>query len=653
MVSQDIQLLELTDEERKVQTYLRESHPKLEDIFVKKLTPSRKSIMNRLLQALIRENLLLSKTVAFNRDGEKEILQITIGPTERITVPVVRFSGSRFEIEEEMLLWESDQIVTISSPDELLDYLIKKNMIKISNESFDRFSQELRNSVANYALALTGAEMRKSKLKKEADKHAIHSSLQWVEHQLKNDSFFSPLSFYEQWVVDGHTLHPCSKTKFGLDVSDVIAYSPEWEARPGLKMAAVHKSHCHITSVYGKPPSEWLAQEYPDLLVKAKRQLEDLHVQAEEYEWIIVHPWQFEHTIPQLFSEEISRNEIILIQEGEIPAYSLVSFRTFAPLASREEKKHHIKTAVNIQMTSAVRTVSPQSTVNGPKLSKILSEIQQRERELAQYFAMVEDRIGIYFQSSDPKDVRGKQLAAIFRENPENRVGKGEISLPGVALLAQSPITERPVIVELIEHFMETSSVTDMTEAAEEFMKEYAHICATGFLTLLCRYGISLEGHLQNSVAVFRDGKPVRMIVRDYGGIRIFKERLLNQRFEAGSVSFEAPIETNHLEEARRVLSHAVFQNHLGEMITCLVRELPVSEEKLWRAVRLSFERVFRQLKEDTNIKEAVMNDEAYFFGANMDLKALMSMRIYDEASSYEFVKISNPLYSFRKEGNV
>jgi siderophore synthetase component len=650
MTIHTIKWLELTAEERDVYTYLQQAHPDLANLFMEKLPVSRHSIMNRLLRSIVREGFLPKEAVSYGRRGEKDMLEVLLNQAEKLTVPVLRMSGDRFDIQEDVMLWKNGEASFIRSASELLHHLIRTKTIAVSEDRLDRFREEIRNSTANYALALTGAEVRRKELKAEADKQSLRHSLEWVEQQAEQDPSFSPLSFYEQWVIDGHTLHPCSKTKFGLDPADVIAYSPEWGAQPGLKLAAVRKSCCYVTALDDQVPSQWLAEEYPDELKLAQRQLREKLLRPEEYEWVIVHPWQFEHTIPALFSDEMNRQDIVLIEEGDIPASALVSFRTFAPPASAEKKRHHIKTAVNIQMTSAVRTVSPQSTINGPALSRVLARVQKREPALASYFAMIEDRMGAYFQLANAKDDRSRQLAFILRENPESRTEKGEISLPGAALLAQSPLSEKPIMLELIERFMKASAVTCLSEGAEKFMAEYVRICAGGFLTLLCRYGISLEGHLQNSVAVFRDGMPVKLVVRDYGGVRIFKERLLARQFEREETSFEPPLETEDVEEARRVLSHAVFQNHIGELISCLVREWAVEEKRLWNAVGSSFQEIFEQLKEDDSIKEAVMEDEAYFFGESMDLKALMSMRLYDEAASYEFVKIANPLYSWRKE---
>lgn len=649
MTIHTMQSLQLTAEEHNIYAYLQHTDLRLLNLFIEKLPIARISIINRLFRSLVREGFLSEEAVMYSQNGEKELLEVVLTPTKKLTVPVLRLSGNRFDIQEDMTLWSNGESSFIRSADELMRLLIDTKAITVSAERLDRFMEEIRNSTANYALALAGADVRKEALKHEASKHSLYNSLEWVERQLAQDSSFSALSFYEQWVIDGHTLHPCSKTKFGLNVSDVIAYSPEWGAQPRLKLVAVRKSFCHVTALQGQTPSKWLHEEYPDVLKQAQQQLKEKSLLPEEYEWIIVHPWQFAQTIPPLFSEEMNKHDIVLIQQGEIKASSLVSFRTFAPSA----KKHHIKTAVNIQMTSAVRTVSPQSTVNGPKLSNVLAHIQSQELELASSFAMVEDRMGAYF-GVENKDDRSRQLSFIVRENPESRTQKGDISLPGAALLAQSPLAEKTMMVELIERFMKTASLTCVHEGAERFLAEYAKICASGFLTLLCRYGISLEGHLQNSVAVFRNGMPVKIIVRDYGGVRIFKERLLSSPLVKQQLSFEPPLETNDPQEARRVLSHAVFQNHIGELVASLVRDLQVEEKRLWAAVRSSFGDVFEQLKEDKSIEAAVKEDEAYFFGESMDLKALMSMRLYDEASSYEFVKIANPLYLKGKgESNI
>src|SRR5690606_16989170 len=135
-----------------------------------------------------------------------------------------------------------------------------------------------------------------------------------------------PLAYLEQSVVDGHPLHPGARTRLGLSADEVRAYAPEHRPAPvRLREVAV-------------PPDRWYGVGSPPRL------------------WL--HPWQHDRLRDQ--------HPWLSTVEREVPARPLLSLRTLAVV---DDPGHHVKTSVDIQMTSAVRTVSPASIHNGHVLS--------------------------------------------------------------------------------------------------------------------------------------------------------------------------------------------------------------------------------------------------------------------------------------------
>ncbi|MBL1240132.1 hypothetical protein JJQ67_24455, partial [Enterobacter hormaechei] len=72
---------------------------------------------------------------------------------------------------------------------------------------------------------------------------------------------------------------------------------------------------------------------------------------------------------------------------------------------------YHVKLPVNVQATSAVRTVSSVTTVDGPKLSHAL-------QGLLQEFPVLQIAMGRYGAYADTASDLSKQLALIIRQNP-------------------------------------------------------------------------------------------------------------------------------------------------------------------------------------------------------------------------------------------
>jgi siderophore synthetase component len=642
----------LDEEEVKILDYLRSERADLEHLYIKNIKNGRRGILNRLLQAFVREHFIDAKQISWRDNETGKVLHIKLSKQKTLKVKVKKTHLlGMFDINGEIVLLQGDDLVVIEHPVKLLDLLKEEDVIEgdINDEQFQRFRKEIQNSTANFALALAGAEQRTIEMAQEMNHAPLSSSLKWVQQKIAEDPWFSPLSFYEQWVVDGHTIHPCSKTKFGLAVSDVIRYSPEWGSYPEIALAAVRKTRCNVTTLKEESPSELLYREYPELKKHVTIKLYEKGLAAADYELIPVHPWQFHHTLPVLYKDVLQNHDIVPIADFSIKAAALVSFRSLAPVQKRAQHKHHIKTAINIQTTSAVRTVSPASTMNGPHISKLLTHILNKENRFNNRFIMLEEKTGIYYSplnknlSEDEKTILGKNLASIFRENPENHLEEDEVLMPAAALIAKSPVSGQYVIEELIDQFAETHQISNRNEAAVSFMERYVENSLPGFLTMMSRYGISLEGHLQNSVPVFKNGALVKIIVRDYGGIRILKERLERQHLSVELAAGSA-ILTENADELRNVFSHAIFQNHLGELIACLVRTMEIEEEQLWKPIIKVCKSVFNELKQDSFIKEQAYEDEKVLFSPTLELKALATMRLLDDITDYSYTKVPNPL---------
>ena len=460
---------------------------------------------------------------------------------------------------------------------------------------------------------------------------------------------FSPLAFYEQLVVDGHPLHPGAKLKLGLGVGDVIRHSPELGAHPEVALVAVAKGCYRDVSLDGRGLPGVLYEEYPGLRQQVANALREKGLNPDNYGLIPVHPWQFEHTLPRLYARAIERGEVVPLWGFRIPTRALVSFRTLAPIHRRGECKHHLKTAVNLQLTGAVRTVSPNSTENAAPISRMLREIGDREGRFGSRFVILEERAAAYYDpangASSPQERAelAKNLAVILREDPEAHIRPGEVPVTACALLAESPVSGGPVLMEVLKLFATRRGIAAPELAAVAFMRRYCEVCLPGFLTIMSRYGVSLEGHLQNSIPVFRGGETVCVLVRDFGGVRILRERLVRQGIRTDLYQDSAVV-IEDVEDLRNKIYYPVFQNHLGELVACLVRHLDVEEERLWRPVAEVCREVFRELKGDPTICEQAARDEAALFRPTLDLKAMTTMRLLGDVTRYTFSKVPNPL---------
>src|SRR5215212_5184002 len=634
----------LDGEESRVLAYVRTERPDLERPFLANVYRGRREILHRLLQALVRENMAGILSQASWRPGVEKGLEIRLSGSRTLSVPVRRtLSFGRFDLCGSVTLRDGSCSESIEHPARLLDLLsdlpgyegIVRNLA--GEIQLARFRLEVRNSAANYALALAGVGLRRRELAVRA------------RGRIAGDGMFSPLAFYEQLVVDGHPLHPGAKLKLGLDVGDVIRHSPELGAHPEVALVAVAKGCYRDVSLDGRGLPGVLYEEYPGLRQQVANALREKGLNPDDYGLIPVHPWQFEHTLRRLYAKDIERGEVVPLWGFRIPTRALVSFRTLAPIHRRGECKHHLKTAENLQLTGAVRTVSPNSAENAAPISRMLREIGDREGRFGSRFVVLEERAAAYYDpangaySPQERAELAKNLAVILREDPEAYIRPGEVPVTACALLAESPVSGGPVLMEVLKLFAAGRGIAAPELAAIAFMRRYCEICLPGFLTIMSRYGVSLEGHLQNSIPVFRGGETVYVLVRDFGGVRILRERLVRQGIRTDLYQDSAVV-IEDVEDLRNKVYYPVFQNHLGELVACLVRHLDVEEERLWRPVAEVCREVFRELKGDPTIREQAARDEAALFRPTLDLKAMTTMRLLGDVTRYTFSKVPNPL---------
>ena len=122
-----------------------------------------------------------------------------------------------------------------------------------------RLSTELENSTANDALCLAYRDGWAARLSAELrQRHPLFlAALRGAGHAN------APL-LLEQWGTLGHPWHPNYKTKLGLGADEVMALSPEFEARLQVPLAALREDRAHVAfAADGEDYRSWFGRTYP------------------------------------------------------------------------------------------------------------------------------------------------------------------------------------------------------------------------------------------------------------------------------------------------------------------------------------------------------------------------------------------------------
>lgn len=353
----------------------------------------------------------------------------------------------------------------------------------------------------------------------------------------------------EQLVVDGHPLHPCCRTRGGMTVADVLTYAPEHSPVIRLRRLRV-------------PGDRWYGDAPPVLYA---------------------HPWQADH---------LRDRYPWLIDDGETgPGRPLMSLRTVA----LQNQARHIKTAVDVQMTSAVRTVSPAAINNGPRLSALLRELTAD----LPISVLAETAGGAVIVDGEPQ----RHLAYLAREAP--RPAKGELIVP-LAAMAASPL----LLATVHDPYEWWTLLSDRLFAP--------------LVTVLER-GVALEAHGQNTLIVLKDYRPHRILYRDFGGVRVSRSRLKQDIGLIGDLPSDDP------HELRTKLAAAALSNAAADLVAAFTRHFGTDPAKLWRTTA-----------------EAIRNtgtaDAAHLLNDPLPVKATTAMRLATDPLDDLWAYLDNPL---------
>lgn len=637
--------LKLEKEETKIYDYIESRFPHLVDKYVTSVSKARLMIMERMVNALLREGFFDAEQMEKQLSTSNQ-LEISVSKGKLIIPIADRYSYNRFKIDRNPTLIENHSPIEIVQPSFLLEVIKDVNEEQATTyTNLQGLQAEISNSVANMGLALLFQQVRHEELQDVISKTDSKSTFELAEVLAKQDRFFDESLFFEQLSVTGHLLHPCTKSKIGLSIEEVMQYSAEFDSTVLVHFAAIHKEVAyHNPKIKIEDIHEFWLKEYPELTNDMIRVCVENNQAFDDFLIVPVHPWQKEHTLSSLYSEEIAKGQI-LFAEHAVPVKPTLSVRTVLP----EEKSFHMKLPINVQMTSAVRTISPNSIHNGPEITLILNEILKKEESLHDTLAIIGEEIGVRFQSTDRSESnfrdRNKNLSYLIRKTPASFLDEGEHAIVACALFNLSPVTNDFLLYEMIEQFHLRNAANSMQENLVLFFEKYTTVVLSGVIPLMTRYGIGLEAHLQNTLIVLKDWEPVKVVIRDLGGVRIDTTRLERKGFYGSYFPGSATINPDEVGMQNKVI-HTVFQSHIGELIYYLAKKYGVSEQYLWDIVKKVCTDLFQELKKDESIHANIESDKAALLGMNVQTKALTQMRLTDDVTDYAFIDLANPLWS-------
>lgn len=571
-----------------------------------------RNMQYRVVNALIKENIWTHSTTIF-----KENHYITIEFEQVLLNVHYKYESalSRYEFDGPIIYMNHQHKESVDSLENLLGILVTDFHIDIPFH----LKSELIHSRDSFIEVYKEFDTRHEYLQRH-DKYINDSErlnfFTWLE-KLKKNNDIDDVLYSESLIFEGHPTHPLTKTKLPLSMEEVRTYSPEFEKIINLKVMLIHNEYVNVTTILDH--SQFILNEViPEYLDELHTFMNNRERLLKDYKVILVHPWQYEHTIRNKFKEWL-QNHILISTPFHVPSKATSSFRTMSLI----NHPYHVKLPVNVQATSAVRTVSPETTIDGPKLSQAL------HRELNQYTQLdvVLEPYGL-FAKTDSDDAR--QLACIIREKPF-------IKNDGILLVTGALVNKNVVDNEItVDSYLKWMNDDINQHTIHQFMRNYTRQLVTPLLALIQDYGIALEAHMQNTLVHLGPKYQIQFIVRDLGGSRI-DIKTLSQKLKHIEVENKSLL-ADSIEEVIMKFQHAVVQNQLAELIFHFKKYEFIKEEELFNIIQEEIEVAINDTKPHADTLRKVL------FGPTITVKALLKMRMKKKVKKYLNISLDNPI---------
>ena len=356
----------------------------------------------------------------------------------------------------------------------------------------------------------------------------------------------------ESLVVDGHRYHPSYKSRLGFNAVDNAEYGPEFARLIQPVWVAIHRE---LVAVHAVPGVH--AELVGDHLV------------------LPVHPWQWRRHARSTWASMLGDGTLVPLGTGGDDYRAQQSIRSLANVSRPEQPT--LKLALSIVNTSTTRTLAPHTVANAPLITGWLEGIAARDPYLRDELrpVLLGEGLGV---------VHSPELAAIWRESIHRHLGAGEQAAPFTAL-THVDATDKPFIGPWIKD-----------QGVEPWVRRLLEVAVAPVLHFLVAYGIALEAHAQNLILIHDDGRPRRLVLRDFhDGIRFRREGLANPSARPAlrptpadhlQVNRNSYLEAQSDDEVRDFAHDCLFFVNLAELAMFLEDRFDLPEERFWSLVR-------------------------------------------------------------------
>jgi siderophore synthetase component len=443
----------------------------------------------------------------------------------------------------------------------------------------------------------------------------------------------------ESHMVDGHPYHPSYKSRIGFSLADNFAYGPEFNQEVLIYWIAVNEQlvDVNISKEYSfdKILRQHVTNEDKNIFLEV---LKEKRCDDKKYVLLPVHPWQLEHQIQSLFTQQLIDKDIVILGASNSTYRAQQSIRS---LSHRDNvDAPYIKFPLSITNTSTSRILAHHTTQNAPLISDWLDKIIKNDILLSKLnFNILREVMGVSFRYDELNPIQYSStygtLGAIYRENVSNYLSIHEDAWP-LNALSHIQKNGEPFIKTAIDQY-----------GIDKWSDALIKVVTLPIIHLLFTHGIALESHAQNIILVVENNFPKRIIIKDlHDGVRYTPKQLLKPEWapklnpepeshrKFNRYSF---IQTDDVGEVRDYTYDAFFFICMTE-ICFTFEKLGLSEKDFWRNCVKTIKNYQNDYPE---FKERF--DMFNLFSEDALIEEMTKRRIYGDGELY-FRKVKNPL---------
>lgn len=449
----------------------------------------------------------------------------------------------------------------------------------------------------------------------------------------------------ETYLMAGHPYHPCYKSRVGFSLQDNLKYGVEYAQPIHLVWLAVHAALCSENASCSIDAEQFLQQQLSAAEIEAFHQvLTAQGLNAAEYIWLPVHPWQWENTLVHTFFEEIATQKMVYLGHGTDGYIAQQSLRTLTNLQHPE--KPYIKLSMSLTNTSSSRILAAHAAINGPLITDWLqSLIDQSELARSLDFAILREvhATAVDFTKLPASHARQAYgtIGSLWRESIHHYLKPGEDAIP---LNGISHVQKDGQL--LIQPWLET-------HGTKAWLEQFLSVVIQPILFLLHAEGIGSESHGQNIILVHQNGWPTRIILKDFhDGVRFHPEHLTHpdaypdlhalpaEHAKANRMSF---ILTEDLNAVRDFSCACLFFVALSDIAITLQQQIGLSEQQFWQQAADIIHQFQQRYPEHQSRYE-----KFDVFAAQFCIESLTKRRLFGDAE-VQLRLVNNPLHAFRQ----